>query len=105
MRINDEYKYFKEECNFDIKLEDYISKYDFRQDLHETIIEDSFYSPRLFFDDKNDILITTRITEELKITEIISFDISLIENDKFLFEDVVIIEVKEKNLIIRKIQI
>ena len=105
MRFNDEYKYFKDECNFDIKLEDYILKYDFRQDVYETLYEESFYSPRLFFDDKNDILITTRITEEFKIKEIISFDISLLERDKILIEDVVIIEIKEENLIVDKIQI
>jgi hypothetical protein len=105
MRFNDEYKYFREEINFDIRLEDYISKYEIRQDIHEIKLEETFYSPRLFFDDKNDILITTKISEELKIKEIISFDISLLEKDKVFFEDVVIIEIKEDNLIIDKIQI
>ena len=105
MRFNDEYKYFKEQINFDIRLEDYISKYEIRQDIQEIKLEETFYSPRLFFDDKNDILITTKISEELKIKEIISFDISLLERDKVLFEDVVIIEIKEDNLIIDKIQI
>lgn len=103
MRFSDEYKYLKELCNFDITLEPYISKYEFmKEDLclhtsHET------YSPRLFFNDEHDILVSSVHYEELEPRCIISFDIKEILEETLIFEDSFFIKIYEDDILIEEI--
>ena len=103
MRFSDEYKYLKELCNLDVILEPYISKYDtLKEDLclHST---EETYSPRLFFNDKHDILLSSVHCEELEPRYIISFNIEEILEERIIFEDSFFIQIFEDNILVEEI--
>lgn len=101
MKIIDKYKYFKEQINFDINLESYISK--LKQIIDETEINlfQNIYSPRLFLNDEDVIIINSREIDEEIFLDSISYDLSIISDKEFIeFNDCINIEVIENKEVI-----
>lgn len=110
MRLNDEYKFKLDDCNLNITLEPYTTKYeDCRDDLKLHHISSDFYSRRLTFLDEYDTIYREYWKEELtQIDHIKESMKSLIEDpiaDSLVLSCNVVIEIFENTTKINTIKI
>lgn len=106
MRLNDEYKFREDSCNFNIELEPYNTKYkDFKDDLKLTDIDTKFYSRRLTFLDECDTIYAEYFKEELESKDSIVDLISDSVTDSLVLSCNVVIEIFENTTKINTIKI
>jgi hypothetical protein len=106
MRLNDEYKFREDSCNFNIELEPYTTKYkDLKDDLKTIDIDSKFYSRRLTFLDECDTIYTEYWKEELEPKDSIVDSISDSISDSLVLSCNVVIEIFENTTKINTIKI